>query len=82
MESHIGITLRWLYSQIWRKDRNKHKMLRIQQIFPKLHRCLLYVVFHNLEPENAWLADVKKDLNFKRSKGVLGLENLKNKYYY
>ena len=24
-------------------------MLNIQQIFPKLYRCLLYVVFHNLD---------------------------------
>ena len=38
-------------------------MLKMQQIFPKLHRYLLYVVFHNLEPENARLADVKKDLD-------------------
>ena len=34
---------------IWDKDKNQHKMLKIQQIFPKLYRCLLYVVFHNLE---------------------------------
>ena len=33
-------------------------MLKIQQIFPKLYRCLLYVVFHNLEPQNAGLVDV------------------------
>ena len=45
-------------------------MLKIQQIFPKLYRCLLYVVFHNLKPQNAGLVDVKKDLNSKRSKGI------------
>ena len=32
-------------------------------IFPKLYRCLIYVVFHNLEPQNAVLVDVKKDSN-------------------
>ena len=42
---------------------NLHKMLKIQQIFPKLYRCLLYVVFHDLKPQNAELIDVKKDLN-------------------
>ena len=40
-------------------------MLKIQQIFPKLYWCLLYVVVHNLEPQNAELVDVKKDLNKK-----------------
>ena len=28
-------------------------MLEIQQIFPKLYKCLLYVVFHNLKPQNS-----------------------------
>ena len=45
---------------IWDTDKNQHKMLKIQQIFPKLYRCLLYVVFHNLEPQNAGLVDVKR----------------------
>ena len=36
--------------------------LKIQQIFPKLYKCLLYVVFHNLEYQNAGLFDVKRDL--------------------
>ena len=45
------------------KNKNQHKMLKIQQIFPKLYRCLLYVVFHNLEPQNAGLVDVKRDLH-------------------
>ena len=45
------------------QNKNLHKMLKIQQIFQKLYRCLLYVVFHNLEPKNAGLFDVKKDLN-------------------
>ena len=52
-------------------------MLKIQQIFPKLYRCLLYVIFHNLKPQNAGLVDVKTDLNSKRSKGILVRENLK-----
>ena len=55
-------------------------MLKIQQIFPKLYSCLLYVVFHNLKPQNAGLVDVKKDLNSKRSKGIFVRENLKNKH--
>ena len=42
---------------------NQHKMLKIQQIIPKLHRCLLYVVFHYLEPKNAGLVDIKRDLH-------------------
>ena len=47
----------------WGKDKNLHKMLKIQQMFPKLHKDLLYVVFHNLESQNARLVDVKKDFN-------------------
>ena len=43
---------------IWDKDKIQHKMLKIQQIFPKLYRCLLYVVFHNVEPQNAGLVEV------------------------
>ena len=38
--------------------------------------------FHNLEPQNVGLVDVKKDLNQERSKGVFVRENLKNKYHY
>ena len=57
---------------------NQHKMLKIQQIFPTLYRCLLHVVFHNLKPQNAGI--VKKDLNLKRSKGIFVCENLKNKH--
>ena len=45
------------------KDKNQHKMLKIQQISLKLYRCLLYVVFHNLESQNAGLVGVIKDLN-------------------
>ena len=41
-------------------------MLKIKQIFPKLYRGLLYVVFRNLELQNAGLVDVFKDLNFKQ----------------
>ena len=62
--------------------KNLHKMLKIQQIFPKLYRCFLYVVFHNLKPQNAGLVDVKKDLNSNRSKGIFVRENLKNKHSY
>ena len=61
---------------------NTNKMLKIQQIFPKLYRCHLCVVFHNLKPQNAGLVDVKKDLNSKRSKGIFVRENLKNKHSY
>ena len=32
---------------------------------------------HNLEPKNAGLVDVKKDLNSKRSKGIFVHENQK-----
>ena len=46
-------------------------MLKIQQVFPKLYRCLLYVVFHNLELQNVGLVDVKKDLNLKKLKGIV-----------
>ena len=35
-----------------------------------------------LEPQNAGLVDVKKDLNQKRSKGIFVRENLKNKHLY
>ena len=59
------------------QKQNLHKMLKIQQIFPKLYRRLLYVVFHNLKPQNAGLVDVKEDLNSKRSKGIFVRENLK-----
>ena len=51
-------------------------MLKIQQIFPKLYRCLLYVVFHDLKPQNAGPVDVKKDLNSKRSKGIFVIKNI------
>ena len=46
-------------------------------MFPKLYRCLLYVVFHNLKPQNAGLVDVRRDLHLKRSKGIFVRENLK-----
>ena len=70
------------YSLIWSKNKNLHQMLKIQQIFPKLYSCLLYVVFHNLKPQKAGLVDVKKDLNSKRSKGIFVRENLKNEHSY
>ena len=35
-------------------------MLKTQQILPKLSRCLLYVVAHNLESQNAVLIDARK----------------------
>ena len=34
-------------------------MLEIKQIFPKLNRCLFYIVFHNLESQNAGLLMIK-----------------------
>ena len=45
------------------KDKNQHKMLEIQQIFPKYYRCLFLSCFHNLEPQNAGLVDVKRGLH-------------------
>ena len=45
------------------------QMLKIQQIFLKLYRCLLYAVFHNLEPQNAELIDVRKEFKLKKIKG-------------
>ena len=33
----------------------------VQRIFPKLYRCLLYVVFHNLESQHAGHVEIKKD---------------------
>ena len=48
---------------IWSKNQNLHKMLKIQQTFLKLYKCLLYVVFHNFDSLSAGLVDVKKDLN-------------------
>ena len=61
---------------------NQHKVRKIQSIFPKLYRCLLYVAFHNLEPQDAGLVDIQKDLNKKRPKGIFMRENLTNKHRY
>ena len=52
-------------------------MLIMQQIFPKVYRCLLYVAFHNLEHQNAGLVDVKRDLHSNRSKGIFVRKNKK-----
>ena len=41
-------------------------MLKIQQMFPKLYGCLLYVVFHSLELHNTGFVDIKKDFQFKK----------------
>ena len=66
-----------------RQRQNLRKMLKIQQTFPKLYRCLLYVVFHNLETQNAGLVVVKKDLNYKRLNGIFVREKLnENKHRY
>ena len=46
------------------------------------YRCLLYVVFHNLEPQNAGLVDVKRVLHLTSSNGIFVRENLKNKHPY
>ena len=35
-------------------------MLKIQQISPKLYRCLLYGIFHNSESQNAGLVYINK----------------------
>ena len=40
------------------------------------------VVFHNLELQKSGLVDVKRNLQFKRSKGIFVRENLKNKHLY
>ena len=52
-----------IITDLGQRQKNLHKMLKIQQIFPKLHRCPLYVVFHNLEPQNAGRVNVKRDLH-------------------
>ena len=54
-----------------------HKMLKKHQIFPKLYRGLLYVVFHILESQNARFDDVRKGINLERSKGNFVCKNLK-----
>ena len=58
-----------IITDLEQKQKSASTMLKIPQIFPKIYRCLLYVVFQNLKPPNAGLVDVKKDLNSKRSKG-------------
>ena len=45
---------------MWGKDKNQRKMLKIQHIFLKLYRFLLYVVVNNLGPQNIGLVHVKK----------------------
>ena len=50
---------------------NQHKMLKIQQIFPKLYRCLLYVVFHNLEHQNTGLVGMKRNYIKKDQREIL-----------
>ena len=66
---------------IWGKDKTQYKILKIQQILPKLYMCLFYVVFHNLEPQNAGLVDVKRNFTLKKM-GIFVRENLKNKHCY
>ena len=61
--TYLIVRLMEIFGVIITDLEQKHKMLKIQQIFPKPYRCLLYVVFHNVEPRNAGLVDVKKDLN-------------------
>ena len=51
-------------------------MLKIQQIFPKLYRFLLYVVFHNLEPQNAGLF-MLKGFKLKKIKGHFSAQKSK-----
>ena len=57
-----------------------HKIMKIQQIFPKLYRCLLHVVFHNLGPQNTGLVDVIKDINKTDQTDFFVCENLKIKH--
>ena len=46
------------------KDKHLHKMLKKKPTdFPKILQTLFYVVFHNLESQNAGLVDVKRNLN-------------------
>ena len=52
-------------------------MLKIQQTFLKLYMYLLYVVFHNLEPQNAVLVGVKMEFDYKRSTGIFVRKNKK-----
>ena len=42
----------------------------------------MFFFFQNLEPQNAGRVDVKKDLNYKRSKGIFVRENQENKRRY
>ena len=56
------------------------KKKKKKKIFQNLQRCLLYVVFHNLErfTQNAGLVEIKKDLNYKkRSNGIFVRKSLK-----
>ena len=46
-------------------------MLKIQQILLKLYRGLLYVVFRNLESQNADPVDVKSDFIKKEQRVIL-----------
>ena len=39
-------------------------------VLHKTLQCLLCVVFHNIESQNAGRVDVKKDLNWKKIKGL------------
>ena len=48
----------------------------VQRIFPKLYRCLLYVVFHNLESQHAGLVELKK------IKGSIFAQKSKKKHRY
>ena len=41
-----------------------------------------FFFFHNQELQNAGRVDVKKDLNYKRSKGTFMHENLKTEHRY
>ena len=60
--------------------------LSVMHALVKFHEYIPYSLgvmgVHNLEPQNAWLVDVKRDLHYKRSKGIFVRENLKNKHRY
>ena len=51
--------------------------------FPETLQVPSLCCFHNLEPQNAWLVDVKRDgFTLKKIKGNFVRKNLKNKHRY
>ena len=58
-----------------------HKMLKIQHLPKTLQVPSLCLFFHNSEPQNAGLVDVKKG-NIRKDQSIFVCENLKNKHRY